>query len=652
MRFPIALLPCLGVIAGVTGSDGSAIAIQNIDDIQQTLYRIDWADRIWKQIQGVSSCSGCQGLLLTFKNLAKLGDKTFVHTLQNVCKKSKVEEPDVCEGTIELQGPIIAEALRNVAIGSKTAQHFCVTFLGLCQYPAIEEWDVPLPPDRSHLKRPVPSGQDPIKVVHYSDIHVDQLYTEGSNAKCNKPICCRQVKIIRHTHKSWTDFSRPFTENDEPGKTDSPAGPFGEHTCDSPVSLEHSMYQAIKEIVPDASFTIFTGDVVDHSIWNTTWDYNKHQIIESYENMDKHLGIVYGTAGNHESHPTNAYQPSSIGGASSWIYDLLAGAWSRWIGHEAASKAAQIGAYSTKFPHGNLRVISLNTNLYYRGNFWLFQRKMIRDPSKQFDWLIEELHAAEKAGERVYIIGHMPPGDRNAFHDQSNYLNQIVNRYSSTIAAMFFGHTHRDHFQITYSEAPKKSFSNALLTSYVGPSLTPTSGMPSFRVYDVDPITFAVLDATTYSADMNSPTYQTQGPVWKKYYSAKETYGPLTNPPLTDPKAELTAAFWHNITEVFEKDQTAFDNFMLRLSRGWKQPVCEDECRKSQICLLRAARSQDGCDVPTLGSSYHTRMEDSAERDECGISVIQATFSALVAKEGALRILQELLVGLGVKLYG
>jgi sphingomyelin phosphodiesterase len=191
MRFSIALLPCLGVIAGVVGSDGTAIVPQNIDDIQKTLYRGDWADRIWKQIQGVSSCSGCQGLLLTFKNLANLGDKTFIRTLQDVCKKSKVEEADVCDGTIELQGPIIAEALRNVAIGSKTAQHFCVTFLGLCQYPAIEEWDVPLPPDRSHLKRPVPSGQDPIKVVHYSDIHVDQLYTEGSNAKCNKPICCR-----------------------------------------------------------------------------------------------------------------------------------------------------------------------------------------------------------------------------------------------------------------------------------------------------------------------------------------------------------------------------------------------------------------------------------------------------------------------------
>lgn len=368
--------------------------------------------------------------------------------------------------------------------------------------------------------------------------------------------------------------------------------------------------------------------------------------------MDKYMGIVYGTAGNHEAHPTNAYQPSSLGSSSSWIYDLLAGTWGRWIGHEAASKAAQIGAYSTKYPNGNLRVISLNTNLYYRGNFWLFQKKMLRDPSGQIDWLVEELHAAEKAGERVYIIGHMPLGDRNAFHDQSNYLNQIVNRYSATIAAMFFGHTHRDHFQITYSEAPNNTFSNALLTSYVGPSLTPTSGMPSFRVYDVDPVTFAVIDITTYSADMTSPTYQTQGPVWKKYYSAKETYGPLTNPPMTNSKAELSAAFWHNITEVFEKNQTAFDDYMLRLSRGWVQPECTDECRTTQICMLRAARSQDGCDVPTLGSSYHARMENGAERDECGISVLQATFSALVAKEGVLKMLQEMLVELNLKLHG
>ncbi|KAF5017208.1 hypothetical protein F66182_10888, partial [Fusarium sp. NRRL 66182] len=259
MRLSTALLPCLGLLASSLGTDGSSFLLQDVNEIQKTLYKSDWADR----------------------NAAR----SLSETLQ--LSQPQVEEEDVCDGTIELQGAIVAEALRNVAIGSRTAQHFCVTFLGLCEYPTVDEWDVPVPPKRSPRKRPVPSGRDPIKVVHYSDIHVDQLYTEGSNAECNKPICCR-----------------PFTEGDEPGRADSPAGPYGEHTCDSPPSLEHSMYEAIKELVPDAAFTIFTGDVVDHAIWNTTWDYNEHQIIASYEHMDKHLGIVYGTAGNHEAHPT------------------------------------------------------------------------------------------------------------------------------------------------------------------------------------------------------------------------------------------------------------------------------------------------------------------------------------------------------------
>lgn len=37
------------------------------------------------------------------------------------------------------------------------------------------------------------------------------------------------------------------------------------------------MYKAIKELVPDAAFSIFTGDVVDHAIWNTSIPYNEGQ---------------------------------------------------------------------------------------------------------------------------------------------------------------------------------------------------------------------------------------------------------------------------------------------------------------------------------------------------------------------------------------
>lgn len=358
--------------------------------------------------------------------------------------------------------------------------------------------------------------------------------------------------------------------------------------------------------------------------------------------MNESLKYVYGTAGNHEEHPTNAFQPNSLGDQAKWIYGVLSREWSRWIGAEASANAEKMGAYSTKWPGGNLRVISLNTNMYYRQNYYLYRRTMLQDPSDQLVWLVKELDAAERAGENVYIIGHMPLGDHNMFHDQSNYMDQIVQRYESTIAAMFFGHTHRDEFQISYSDNSKKSFSTARTTSYIGPSLTPTSGHPSFRVYEVDPETFAVMDTVTYMADMSKHAFQTSGPVWTKYYSAKETYGALLDPPLTDPKAELSASFWHNVTEVFKKDASVFGEYMTRKSRGWKKVDCGDSCREEEVCQMRAARSQDNCYEPSPGISFKKRSENGAEeRDECGISVSRATIGALAVKKDVLETLHR-----------
>ena len=125
-----------------------------------------------------------------------------------------------------------------------------------------------------------------------------------------------------------------------------------------------------------------------------------------------------------------------------------------------------------------------------------------------------------------------------------------------------------DQFEIAYSDYTDQTGNNALEVSYICPSMTPTSGPPAFRVYTVDPVTFGVLDVETYIANISAPDYQ-YGPVWQKYYSAKETYGPLVTPALTDPTAELTPAFWHNLTTVFQNNDTAFQGYITRMTRGW-----------------------------------------------------------------------------------
>jgi len=89
-------------------------------------------------------------------------------------------------------------------------------------------------------------------------------------------------------------------------------------------------------------------------------------------------------------------------------------------------------------------------------------------------------------------------GLSDAFHDYSFTFDQIVNRYSNTIAGLFFGHTHDDEFEISYSSYAARLAQNAVAVQYLCPSLTPTSGMPAFRVYSVDPVTWAVCLTTVH----------------------------------------------------------------------------------------------------------------------------------------------------------
>jgi sphingomyelin phosphodiesterase len=85
----------------------------------------------------------------------------------------------VCAGAVALEGPILAHDLREMTIGSHTAQLFCTTFFGLCPYPAVTPYNVTFPSPKPDTTRPAVSGQSPIQVVHFSDIHVDRKLKLG-----------------------------------------------------------------------------------------------------------------------------------------------------------------------------------------------------------------------------------------------------------------------------------------------------------------------------------------------------------------------------------------------------------------------------------------------------------------------------------------
>jgi sphingomyelin phosphodiesterase len=260
---------------------------------------------------------------------------------------------------------------------------------------------------KPNTSRPAVSGDTPIQIVHISDIHVDLQYETGASWNCTKNICCR-----------------PYTAADAPGNTSYPCGEYGNVYCDAPLTLEESLYSAIEDLVPGRVFTIFTGDVVEGAVWAITDTEVGNDLNDAYGRMEG-IGQVYAVVGNHDSCPVNSFPPAAVDTTitTQWAYNNMSTDWATWIGSTAAAEvASNYGQYSVVDSTTGLRIISINSNFWYRENFWVYEATMERDPSGALAWLVSELEAAETAGERVWILGHMPMGTTDVFHDQSQYF--------------------------------------------------------------------------------------------------------------------------------------------------------------------------------------------------------------------------------------
>lgn len=60
-------------------------------------------------------------------------------------------------------------------------------------------------------------------------------------------------------------------------------------------------------------------------------------------------------------------------------------------------------------------------------NWWLLINST--DPVSELQWLVYELQGAEINGEKVHIIGHIPPGHSDCLKVWSRNYYHIINRF-------------------------------------------------------------------------------------------------------------------------------------------------------------------------------------------------------------------------------
>ncbi len=133
------------------------------------------------------------------------------------------------------------------------------------------------------------------------------------------------------------------------------------------------------------------------------------------------------------------------------------------------------------------------------------------------------LRSAERAGEYVFMIGHIPPGDANYLSECSQRYNALIDRFSYIIKGQFFGHTHYDEFKIVHEYFNKTNIAGVIFTA---PSVTTyTNRMPSFRVYEVNANNNDLVDYNQYflnltKANLNPDTK----PTWDLQYTATKDF--------------------------------------------------------------------------------------------------------------------------------
>ncbi|XP_055905944.1 sphingomyelin phosphodiesterase-like [Eupeodes corollae] len=465
------------------------------------------------QILACTSCRAATNVIIRMfredGELAALDDATFKKTMIDLCIRFKIQSNESCQGIVNIYFPTAKFLVKNSKIDSRS---FCGTFLHatVCKIKDKDfDWSLKIDSNGPKIEGPkikIPSkGNNDLKVLHITDIHYDPLYEVGALAECDDTLCCQLHKNI--------------SEN-----TNKAAGFWGDYrNCDIPWHTIADSLKQIKKNNEKIDYIYQTGDVVDHASWLGSREKNTESLKKVYQELKATFGdiLLFPTIGNHDSHPSHTFAPPNVMGEDisvQWLYDLHADLWSNWL-PSSTQETIKKGGYYTVSPQKGFRIIALNNNYCYTLNFWILYNG--RFPSEQLEWLHDTLLQAEQDGEYVHILAHLPSGISSCWSVWSREFTRIVERFSETISGIFNGHSHFDELSLYYlnKTIPRN-------VAWNGGSLTTfESKNPNYKIYQVEPESFQVVDQETWFFNLTKANLKPdESPKWELEYRMTEAF--------------------------------------------------------------------------------------------------------------------------------
>jgi sphingomyelin phosphodiesterase acid-like 3 len=442
------------------------------------------------------------------------------------------------------------------------------------------------------IDRTAQSASRDFPALLISDIHFDPFHDPGKvKALAAAPVA------------EWKSIFAAAPSPDQAAAFDALQDKCHAKGVDTPFALLNSSLQAMKSHEPGAKFMLVAGDLIAHNFTcryaasfpnAAPGDYDAF-VLKTLAFVARELRTtfpgmpVYTALGNNDSN-CGDYQLDANSSFLAAAGKLLTEDLSEADRQLAAKEFAAGGYYSVKMaaPMRNTRLIVLN-DVFLSGKYRACGGQP--DPTAandEMEWMKHQLIQARQAGERVWVVGHIPPGIdpystiRKAGNIcgsgepvrflASDKMADLMVEYADVVRLGVFAHTHMDEMRLLEPEGDDASKHRVAVK--ITPSISPVDGNnPSFTIAQVNAETASIGDYRVIAAS-NQTGIATQ---WATEYDYRETFHePSYTPAAVDElvkrlKADQRAATPESrsyLRDYFVGDKSA------QLSIFWPQYVC------------------------------------------------------------------------------
>jgi sphingomyelin phosphodiesterase acid-like 3 len=375
---------------------------------------------------------------------------------------------------------------------------------------------------------------------------------------------------------------------------------------DTPFDLLQSSLRAMRARQPDAKFMTVSGDLIAHAFscrfkallpQSTQNDYQAF-VLKTISFVISRLRAtfpempVYVTLGNNDS-GCGDYKLDAGSDFLAETGKILGDALPVPQRQEAIRQFAAGGYYNIAMaaPMKDTRILVVN-DVYLSPNYTTCGGlPNVTAANTEMDWLKQQLASAQQSGQKVWILGHIPPGI-DAYSTVSKLRNvcaqaapvlflteskmdNVMLEHASTIRLGIFAHTHMDELRLLQPEAgdPSPSAEHSVAIKLVS-SISPIDGNnPSFTAARINPSTARLEDYEVIAASNQTGIETT----WSQEYDYGRAYHEAEFSPVT--VKDLIAKFQADRDSQQEISKDYIRNYFVGdrsivLKPFWSQYAC------------------------------------------------------------------------------